>query len=185
MCSECDEHYFPAAGGLCATCPTDRVTAEFMIAVSITFAAITIVAVTLVFIVQKAFGRDFKPGAGRAVSFAAWVVSALRTQAQIGRSASSGQPMLIAEWYRFLKTFEANPSGMRPSQCSSSMAMYPVFVMTISCCATLFFVFLGIPCVSSGLIRVLRILLRKVLALVDTIKMKWEARGSAQQAAAL
>ena len=160
ICSECDEGYFPAAGGLCATCPTDRIAMQFVIAVSITFATIAIVAVMLVFVVQKAFGRDFKSGAGRAISFAAWVVSALRTQAQIGRTASSGQPALISDWYRFLKTFEANPSGMRPSQCSSSMAMYPIIVMALSVTATLTFLVLGFPCVSGSLIKFVRLMMR-------------------------
>ena len=151
MCASCEEGYFPSAGGLCALCPTDRVTLNFFITTGVTFCVIACVAIFLVVVVQSAFGRDFKSGAGRAISFAAWVVSALRTQAQIGRTASSGQPAVITEWYRFLLIFEANPSGARPSQCTSSMAMYPIVVMSISITCALLFVLLGTPCVRSGL----------------------------------
>ena len=143
---------------------------NFIIAVGVTFGAIAIVAVVLVVVVQSAFGRDFKSGAGRAISFAAWVVNALRTQAQIGRTASSGQPAVIEHWYRFLLIFEANPSGARPSQCTSSMAVYPVVVMSISIACALLFALLGAPCVRGGLTIAARAVIDAARAAVDAVR---------------
>jgi hypothetical protein len=147
----CTIGYFSVAGGLCAVCPSERVTMDFIIAVGITFAAIATVAIILVVIVQTTFRRSVTSGVGRALNYAAWVVVALSVQAQIGRSAPTGQLEFVNQYYQFLLLFEMNPSGARPAQCTSTTAFFPIVAMSISIACTALFALLGIPCLSTRL----------------------------------
>jgi hypothetical protein len=64
------------------------------------FVAIASVAFALVAVVQLSFGRGIFMGAVRSLRFAGWIVAALATQAQIGRTVNQGQPPALKEWYR-------------------------------------------------------------------------------------
>ena len=99
------------SGGLCDQCPAASDTLYFIYAIASTFSAILIVSFTLTAVVQRAFGRSIVSGAQRSARFAGWVVTALATQAQIGRTASPNQHAMLRFWYNVLRIFEVNPGA--------------------------------------------------------------------------
>ena len=116
------------------------------------FLGIASVAFALTAVVQTAFGRDIWSGAQRSARFAGWIVSALAAQAQVGRTASGGQPPLIRKYYMLLKLFEVNPGAAQPAECAESASFPATAAMVISSAATLVFVILSIRCIAQPLV---------------------------------
>jgi hypothetical protein len=111
--------------------------------------AITVVAFALVAVVQLAFGRSIGPGAIRSANFASWIVAALATQAQIGRTASGGQPVAIQTYFQLLKVFEVNPDAALPSECIGAADDTAISAMLLSTALVLLFAALSVPCVTA------------------------------------
>ena len=93
---------FAENGGHCLTCPTQGDSVKTITIIAGVFVAIASVAFALVAVVQLSFGRGIFMGAVRSLRFAGWIVAALATQAQIGRTVNQGQPPALKEWYRYV-----------------------------------------------------------------------------------
>jgi hypothetical protein len=117
------------------------------------FAAITLVGFSIIAVVQLAFKRGLGMGFVRSVRFAGWIINVLAMQAQIGRTATSGQPPLLKGYYDFLKIFEFNTDGARPLQCSGSTGTAALTAMSVSLGAALVAAILGLPCVGALLVK--------------------------------
>ena len=104
-CSACASGFFAddTAGGSCMHCPAAADVKLIVLYMGGAFVTITLVAFVIVAVVQLAFGRSPLMGFVRSMRFAGWVVSALATQAQIGRTASSSQPQAIRAYYGYLQ----------------------------------------------------------------------------------
>ena len=113
-CAACANGFFAddTAGGSCMHCPAAADVKKTALYMGGAFAAITLIAFVIVAIVQLAFGRSPLMGFVRSMRFAAWVVSALATQAQVGRTASSSQPELIRAYYTYLQVGCCCSSGV-------------------------------------------------------------------------
>ena len=207
LCAKCATGYYLVNGGLCNVCPSEGDTKTVIIAIGLAFLLITTVAFTIVAVVQLSFGRGVFMGAVRSfryvtlsffttsstphipylsvfclivsllIRFAGWIVGALATQAQIGRTASPNQPKLLKDWYAFLRIFEMNPDGARPSECSGSTSRIAISAMSVSLGCALGFAFFGIPIINKWLIKLVNLIADSVTSLLAKLKKTKETDG--------
>ena len=111
------------------------------------------------------------------IRFAGWIVGALATQAQIGRTASPNQPKLLKDWYAFLRVFEMNPDGARPSECSGSTSRIAISAMSVSLGCALGFAFFGIPIINKWLIKLVNLIADSVTSLLAKLRKTKETDG--------
>ena len=147
-CGQCEVGFYidDTSGDVCRSCPSPKSIVGVVLILLAIFVAIATVAFILVATVQMAFGRDIKSGAMRSVRFAGWIVSALATQAQIGRTASKAQPSELQRYYHFLQIFELNPNAAAPLACDDGGAStVALLAMLLSIACVTGFVLLGRP----------------------------------------
>ena len=149
LCASCSPNFFSDVGGLCTLCPTKADTKTTVLWLLAAFAAITLLGFSTIAVIQLAFKQGLGMGFVRSVRFAGWIISVLAMQAQIGRTATSGQPAVLTEWFRLLKMFELNPGSASPSQCSDSAGTVAIAAMSISICCALITAFFSVRCVGS------------------------------------
>ena len=119
-CFECSDGFYKVDGGVCHECEHSDTVVLSVVLMSGVFLVVASISFTLVAAVQTSFGRSFNSGALRSVRFASWVVNALAMQAQVGRTASGGQPRVIRRYYMALKLFELNPRAAQHPRCAGS-----------------------------------------------------------------
>ena len=139
-CGACAPGWHPAEGGRCLRCESSDTAYVTMLAIGGVFFGIAAIAFALTAIVQTAFGRSIGAGAQRSLRFAGWIVSALATQAQIGRTATGDEPELMRQYYGFLKVFEINPEAAQPLECAGTTATTATIALCTSTALVLLFV---------------------------------------------
>ena len=187
-CGECDESYYrdDTEEGACNKCPASGDIRKTLVAIVSAFIIIALAAFILVAIVQTAFGRDIKSGHVRSARFAGWIVAALATQAQIGRTGSDAQPNALRQYYKLLQLFEANPNGAVPLDCAGATNDMAVLVMAVSIVCALLFMLLSLRKIQLVVESVFD-LLRKVLAPIlkcmkkKKKKKKTETNGTGEE----
>ena len=147
LCASCSPNFFSDVGGLCSLCPTKADTTTKILWLLAAFAAITLVSFSTIAVVQLSFKQGLGMGFLRSLRFTGWIIAVLAMQAQIGRTATSGQPAVLNEWFQLLKIFEFNPGGASPSQCSDSVSTVAIVAMSITICCALIAAFLSLRCV--------------------------------------
>ena len=144
-CAACAHRWYAVAGGTCSRCDASGAVNYGLLGVAIAFLVVAAVAFALTAIVQLTFGRSVGSGALRSMRFAGWVVSALATQAQIGRTATGDQPALVNEYYTLLKYFEINPEAAQPTECAGATALTATLALSISVAMVALFLALSLP----------------------------------------
>ena len=177
LCSACAPDFFSAPGGFCTVCPPSSNTFLIVVIVGGIFLAIAGAAFAVVAVVQTMFGRNVWSGAMRSMRFAGWIIAALATQAQIGRTSGGEQPAILQDYYTLLKLFEINPDAARPSQCAGSTGTTALVAMCISITAAVVFVLLSPPCVARPLVD-LGVKVRKVACMKKQKQSKESICGS-------
>ena len=166
-CAACAAHWYAADGGKCLRCESSGTVRVALVAIGGVFVAVAGTAFALTAVVQTAFGRSIGSGAMRSARFAGWIVSALATQAQIGRTATGDQPALVRQYYTLLKLFEINPDAAQPSECAGSTAATATIALGVSTALVLLFAALSIPTLARAFVAVGELLRTRVIAPVQ------------------
>jgi hypothetical protein len=166
LCASCASGFYAVAGGICNSCPTEANAWTVVLTISAALASIFTMSFALVAAVQLSFGRSIGSGAIRSTRFAGWTVAILATQSQIGRTRTGKQPPMLEFWFDFLKIFEANPDGVRPSQCSGSTNSVAVLAMATSLVCVLVFALLGVPILGRAMSKLCTVACRATVAVV-------------------
>ena len=180
LCASCASGFYGVAGGICELCPTEANAWILVLTISAALAIIFIVSFALVAVVQLSFGRSIGSGAIRSTRFAGWTVAILATQSQIGRTRTGKQPPMLEFWFEFLKIFEANPDGVRPSQCSGSTNSVAVLAMVTSLACVVVFALLGVPILGRAMSKLCTVACNATVALIKrgATKAQRAARGA-------
>ena len=183
-CEECDASFFRAESATCAPCEEPTVSFVGGAVIAGSFCAIFVVAFALVAVVQSAYGRDVGSGALRSLRFAGWIISALATQAQIGRMASANQPALLLRWYRLLKLFEFNPEAVQPGACADrAPSTIAITAMSIGLACAVLVMLLALPCAARSAVRATELAISPCMRAAATMKEKKQAKQAAKKEA--
>jgi hypothetical protein len=127
-CLACAPRFYTSfSDGACVPCPSAGPLGPMLQAILI-FVGIVAAFFSFIFVVAyaaaKLRGGSIAGGSARALDLLVWVVALLQLLAQVGRSAETGLPPLIASTFRFLAAFQFESVAL-PAACWSGYAFTP------------------------------------------------------------